>query len=148
MAYTFPPYNPATPDEFDADARQFPKRKDARACRAYALARAIRAGYVDTAEVIWTPSRTWGATAKVVHAGETVELASGCGYDKGSAVLAGALRYLGRNDAERMMIARTEGCGYSTVRDALASCGWKLEHAHTCAGRYGSEIFTIARIAI
>jgi hypothetical protein len=139
MPYTFPPYNPATPRDPSEDK----KPKGTTDKRAHAYCADLRRYSGGVIEVTWTRSATWGATASVRSWEGRCSLASGCGYCKGSTALADALRYLGRNAEERLRIAGTGGCGYSTVTDALASCGWKLERMPSGRAQLASDLFRL-----
>ena len=86
MSYTFPAYVDK-PDTLTLHKR--PNKTDS---NAWHLCQLIRRGIVDSVAVEWTPSSTWGATAKVESNAGKCSLASGCGYHKGSAALAEALR--------------------------------------------------------
>ena len=73
--------------------------------------------------VIWKRSATWGRTAGIYWHGSKAAYASGCGYDKLSAVVAEFLYPLvGRNLGM--------GCGIPTVQERLAKHGWKLEYVY------------------
>ena len=78
-------------------------------------------------EVEWITSRTWGSNPRVMYRGEKCTNISGCGYCKHSAALASALCYLGETEEQQHAIARTGGAGVSSVAEALAAQGWKLE---------------------
>ena len=95
--------------------------------RANALCESIRRNDGGSVTVEWIKSATWGSNPRIMHDGEKCTNISGCGYCKHSAALASALCYLGTTEEERRSIARTLGAGVSSVRDALASLGWKLE---------------------
>lgn len=140
MSYTFPTY---APKPYTLTLHKRPNKSDANAWR---LCELIRNGSIDSVAVEWTPSSVWGATAKVEIATGKCSLSSGCGYHKGSDALATALRFLGRDDAERTMINGTGGCGYATVADALASAGYTMKHVYTSPGKYGSEVFSIVNV--
>jgi hypothetical protein len=95
--------------------------------RAYALCESIRRNDGGSVTVEWIKSATWGSNPRIMHHGEKCTNISGSGYCKHSAALASALLYLGTTEEERRSIARTQGAGVSSVRDALAALGWKLE---------------------
>ena len=77
--------------------------------------------------VEWKPSHTWGRTAGVYYRGARCSLASGCGYDKLSAALADALRWLypAGTDAHAA-ISLCQGAGEGTVTDRLKKHGYTL----------------------
>ena len=95
-----------------------------------------------TITVEWIASRTWGSNPRVMHNGEKCTNISGCGYCKHSACLASALCYLGENEEQRRAIARTQGVGVSSVRDALTAIGWKMECV-TSGKSY--DVYTLSR---
>lgn len=74
--------------------------------------------------VVWKRSSTWGRTASIYWHGSKAAFASGCGYDKLSAVVAAFLYPLvGTGDIG-------SGAGISTVQQRLAERGWNLEHMY------------------
>ena len=143
MPYTFPPFSPTLPLSSMCET---PRKGvcDKRAWHYCADLRRYSGGIV---EVEWKKNSTWGAVASVSSWNGKCSDASGCGYCKGSTALAHALRFMGRTDEERRMIAGTGGCGYDTVRDALASCGWTLERMPGGRGSYASDIFRLSPVA-
>ena len=77
--------------------------------------------------VEWKPSRTWGRTAGLYWQGLKCSLASGCGYDKLSAALADALRWIFPRDTDAHdEIVLTQGAGERAVAAALARHGYTL----------------------
>lgn len=83
------------------------------------------------------PSRTWGYIPSIsTHEGVAAR-ASGCGYDKRSAVLAQLLVPLGGR------IGKTEGAGESAVVAACREQGWELAQV---GGSKRSTTYTITRI--
>lgn len=86
--------------------------------------------------VEWVKSSTWGFCPRVVWRGEKVAHASGCGYDKLSAVLAEFLTWLVADSATDL----GHGCGLGTVQDRLAKCGWRLEHTYNGAREDGFRL--------
>lgn len=98
--------------------------------RAAAMCATIAKAGSGTVEIEWKRSATWGLCPRIMFNGEKVAHASGCGYDKRSAVLAEALCHLGTTDEQRHRIASTSGCGESSTAAALAECGWTLECIH------------------
>ena len=98
---------------------------------------------VETFAVDWKKSRTWGYTASVnTHHGRAA-LASGCGYDKLSAVV---VEYLCEAPAPELVEA-IRGCGGSGIRnviDKARAAGWNLEHVHN---GNDTDVFRLSRIA-
>lgn len=93
--------------------------------------------------VEWKPSRTWGRTAGVYYRGARCSLASGCGYDKLSAALADALRWLFPQGTDaHNAIARTQGTGEAPTIRTLAAHGFTL--TPTTQGRTFNA-YTIAK---
>ncbi len=80
--------------------------------------------------VKWTKSRTWGMCPSI-YDGDRVAYASGCGYDKLSAVLAEALRWMGETPELRVAISRSSGVGVSRVQETLRAAGWDLRAGYT-----------------
>lgn len=77
--------------------------------------------------VDWKPSHTWGRTAGVYYRGARCSLASGCGYDKLSAALADALRWLFPHGTDaHAAIARAQGTGEAPTIRTLAAHGYTL----------------------
>ena len=95
--------------------------------RAHAFCAAIRAGTVRSFTVEWIKSRTWGRCPRIRWKGDKVAHASGCGYDKHSAVLAQVLRWLPEDSEQQRRIAAAGGSGVSVIRALLTECGWTLE---------------------
>lgn len=95
--------------------------------------------------VEWIRSATWGRNPRIVHNGEKLAIASGCGYCKESAALTECLQWLGVDDEQRQSIARAHGCGVETVIDRLRRIGWNL--SRIASGR-SFEAYQISRIEI
>lgn len=94
--------------------------------------------------VIWKRSATWGSIPSIHFRGEKVATASGCGYDKLSAVLADALRFLFDPGSEdHKSVWRMSGVGESSLRDALAKRGWILTRTYNGKTEDG---FTIEKV--
>jgi hypothetical protein len=89
-------------------------------------------------------SRTWGSNPNVQHYGITIGRASGCGYDKESAALADALRFIGTTEEEQRDIWATSGAGVSSLQRELEKQGWKLTRTYSGQNEDG---YTIGRIA-
>ena len=79
-----------------------------------------------TINVEWRKSSCYGYCPAVMNwQNEKIAYASGCGYDKLSAVLAEALQFL---SLERgAFVAGCSGAGLSTVQRRLKEHGWTLE---------------------
>lgn len=75
--------------------------------------------------VEWCKSSTWGRCPRIMHQGEKAAHASGCGYDKLSAVLAEFLTWLVPDG-----LPGCSGAGVRTVQDKLKAAGWMLEHLY------------------
>lgn len=104
--------------------------------RAKAACEAIAAAGHGVLEIEWRKSRDYGLCPAVIWQGQKAAHASGCGYDKLSAVLASFLRFL---DPEAW---RASGAGVRSVQDRMAAAGWTLEH--TANGR-AYDVFTLTR---
>jgi len=77
-----------------------------------------------TINIEWRKSRDYGYCPAVLnYRGEKIAYASGCGYNKLSAVLVEALSFLLPDRA----LAGCSGAGERSVTDRLADHGWKLE---------------------
>ena len=76
-------------------------------------------------QVIWKKSRTWGNCPSIYYHGEKAAYASGCGYDKLSAVLSDFLAPLVA--PERLYC---HGAGLSSVQQRLDELGWTLENTY------------------
>ena len=76
--------------------------------------------------VEWVKSRTWGHCPRIMWRDQKAAYASGCGYDKISAVLAEYLQSL----VPEAELLRTAGAGLRAVELLLAEHGWKLEQTH------------------
>lgn len=74
--------------------------------------------------VDWKKSATWGNCPRIDYRGEKAAYASGCGYDKLSAVL---VEYLGWLAPEGQRLSGS-GAGVRTVQDNLRVFGWELVH--------------------
>jgi hypothetical protein len=85
----------------------------------------------------WTPSKTWGSTAGCYHYGEKCSLASGCGYDKQSQVIADFLRFLVPD------VWRCGGVGFSACVRAMAAGGWTLECTYNGKSEEGYKLTKI-----
>lgn len=75
--------------------------------------------------VEWCKSNTWGRRPRIMHRGEKAAHASGCGYDKLSAVLVEFLRWLVPDG-----LPGCSGAGVRTVQNRLKEAGWLLEHLY------------------
>jgi hypothetical protein len=113
--------------------------------RANALCESIRHNNGGSVTVEWIKSATWGRNPRIMHHGEKCTNISGCGYCKHSAALASALCYLGTTEEERRSIARTQGVGVSSVLDALAALGWKLDCVESGKSFYA---YTLSRATV
>lgn len=89
--------------------------------------------------VEWVKSNIWGRCPRIMHRGEKAAHASGCGYDKLSAVLVEYLTWLVPGGTLR----GCSGVGVRTVQDRLKEAGWLLEHLYD--GRW-EDGFRISRI--
>lgn len=83
------------------------------------------------------PSRTWGYIPSISTHEGTAARASGCGYDKRSAVLAQFLGSLGGR------IASTDAAGEAAVIAACREQGWELAQV---GGSKRSTTYTITRL--
>jgi len=79
-------------------------------------------------EVRWVRSQQWGYNPSITTREGKAAHASGCGYDKLSAVLADFLRFLYKpgTDEYRAICAKNSA-GLSAVQDQLKELGWNLE---------------------
>lgn len=75
-------------------------------------------------QVYWAESSSWGFCPRIEWRGKKAAHASGCGYDKLSAVISEFLSPLVPE------VARCSGAGISSVTECLAKNGWKLEHTY------------------
>jgi hypothetical protein len=92
--------------------------------------------------VIWKKSRTWGSVPSISWHGEKASIASGCGYDKLSTVVAYFLQYLkGAPD-----VTRYAGVGISSVQTYLLSVGWQLKHTYNGKSEDGFELVKIPEV--
>jgi hypothetical protein len=95
-----------------------------------------------TIAVIWNKNRTWGTVPVIKNwSGEVVARASGCGYDKLSAVLTDLLMFLPVENNEE--IARCSNAGFSSLARALENQGWNIQQ--TYCGRT-EDAFKLTRI--
>lgn len=74
--------------------------------------------------VYWAKSNVWGRCPRIEWRGKKAAHASGCGYDKLSAVLVDFLYPLVPE------LAGCSGAGVSRVIQRMAEHGWILEHAY------------------
>ena len=86
-----------------------------------------------TFKIEWAKSKEWGMNPRIMNHGKKIAFATGCGYDKTSAVLADALQYLGET------IAHSSGCGENSVITHCKKYEWDLE-------RIMEDVYTIKRI--
>ena len=119
------------------------RRLTAHERRAKAMCEAFKTYDTANVTVEWTKSRMWGMTPYIEWAGEKVASISGCGFCKHSARLAEALCWLGNTDDERSSIASKQGCGVSSVQEALKAIGWNLEPV---ASSRTSDSYRLSRI--
>lgn len=87
--------------------------------------------------VYWAKSNVWGLRPRIEWHGKKAARASGCGYDKLSAVLVDFLHPLVPE------VAGCSGAGVGSVIQRMAEHGWKLEHVYEGKTEDG---FRIARI--
>lgn len=88
--------------------------------------------------VVWKKSRTWGNCPSISDLnGEKAAHASGCGYDKLSAVVCEFLAWLSPSG-----YLKTGGAGIRATIQELAGLGWELEHTYDGNSEDG---FTIRR---
>jgi len=72
----------------------------------------------------WGKSREWGRNPRIMYDGVTIASASGSGYDKESAALSDALRFLFEHESEEYRrVWGTNGCGRSSVERVLKELG-------------------------
>ena len=86
--------------------------------------------------VYWARSSTWGLCPRIEWHGKKAAHASGCGYDKLSAVLADFLHPLVPE------VGGLGGAGVGSVIRRMAAHGWKLEHVYEGSTEDG---FTITK---
>ena len=110
---------------------------------AIAVCERIRANGTGAICIVWVRSRTWGSNPNVQHYGTTIGRASGCGYNKESAALADALRFLGTTEEEQRAIWTTSGAGVSSLQCELEKQGWTLTRTYSGQNEDG---YTIERI--
>ncbi len=93
-------------------------------------------------QVIWKKSRTWGTIPSISWHGGKASIASGCGYDKLSTVVAYFLQYLkGAPD-----VTRYAGVGISSLQTYLLSVGWQLKHVYNGKTEDGFELVKIPEV--
>lgn len=109
--------------------------------RAISACNEIKNGMLSDFRMEWRKSYTWGRVAVILYHGEKAAEASGCGYDKESACLAAFLYPLSDK------VGGCGGAGFSTVRDHLATDGWKLEHTYNGKWEDGFRIERIPNFA-
>jgi len=94
-------------------------------------------------QVIWKKSRTWGTIPSISWHGGKASIASGCGYDKLSTVVAYFLQYLkGTPD-----VTRYAGVGISSLQAYLLSVGWRLNYTYNGESEDGFELIKIQGVA-
>ena len=74
--------------------------------------------------VLWKRSATWGLCPSIMYSGQKAAHASGCGYDKLSAVVAEFLSPLCPG------VNLGGGAGIDHVIQTLGACGWELRHLY------------------
>jgi len=84
--------------------------------------------------VIWAKSSTWGLCPRIEWRGEKAAHASGCGYDKLSAVVA---EYLSPLVPE---VGFRGGAGINSVIDCMKEYGWELKHTYDGKTEDGFEL--------
>jgi hypothetical protein len=92
--------------------------------RAFEACRTIKEFGALSFSVVWVKSNTWGMCPRIEWRGKKAAYASGCGYDKLSAVLVDFLHPLVPE------LAGCSGAGVSSVADRLAKHGWMLIHEY------------------
>lgn len=106
-----------------------------------ARARAACANYAQndggSFAVIWSRSNTWGFCPRIDYHGEKAAHASGCGYDKLSAVVSEFLHHLAPS------VRGTGGAGIQTVQSRARVDGWELSHDYNGKQEDG---FTLRRV--
>lgn len=108
--------------------------------RALDFCNSIKTNERGTVNVEWKKSSCYGHCPSAMNwNGEKIAYASGCGYDKLSAVLSDALAFLAP-EGERL---HCHGYGLSAVVRKLESWGWKLEQ--TANGKT-FDSFSLSRI--
>lgn len=86
--------------------------------------------------VVWKKSALYGRCPSIAWRGEKAAYASGCGYDKLSAVLCEFLRTLVAEGALR----GCSGAGLQTVQDRLAGAGWELTRTYDGTAEDGFQL--------
>ena len=92
------------------------------------------AGQPITLRIEWRKNRTWGLCPAALWVGQRIAYASGCGYDKLSAVLDDVLHFLAPN------AKHTAGAGPSATMEAAKAAGWDLQRDY-CGTREESWTF-------
>ena len=92
--------------------------------RAFKACREIKQFGEVSFSVIWGKSNTWGLCPRIEWQGKKAAYASGCGYDKLSAVLVDFLHHLVPE------LSGCSGAGVSSVANRLAEHGWILIHEY------------------
>lgn len=98
-------------------------------------------GHVDFA-VLWKKSATWGSCPSITYRGCKIAHASGCGYDKLSAVLHHALKFLsddwthcgGHGESAVIEECKRHGWALKCVYDGNMEKGYTLERITTGEG--------------
>ena len=105
----------------------------------------IRKGFRKGIIIEWRKSRMWGMNPHISLGDEREAVrVSGCGYCKESTALAHCLCWLLEPDTEAFKdVSSTAGAGVSSVADALARHGWKLE---AVAEGKNSRAYSVTRI--
>jgi hypothetical protein len=94
-------------------------------------------------QVFWVTSRTWGNVPHINWHGEKASIASGCGYDKLSTVVAYFLQYL----PNAPDVTRHAGAGIRSLQDYLLTVGWRLEYTYNGRAEDGFELTKISEVA-
>ena len=87
-----------------------------------------------TIRIEWKKSRMWGSCPRIEWCGDLVTRASGCGYDKESAVLAELLLHLVPD------VAKCSGAGVDSVIRCMGDNGWDLKKVYSGISEDGYEI--------
>lgn len=96
--------------------------------------------------VTWKKSRTWGMCPSIRNEqGGIMARASGCGYDKGSTVLANVLSHLAETPEGEFAIACTYGAGERSVQRELLKHGWDLRKGYD--GRH-EKAYSVIRVEV
>ena len=105
----------------------------------------IKSGNRNGIVIEWRKSHTWGMNPHI-SLGDERECVrvSGCGYCKESTALAHCLCWLFELDTgAHNEVSRTAGAGVSSVAEALARHGWKLE---AVADGKNSRAYSVTKI--